>query len=77
MYQAGTNGTPECKSHLVVVMLLPLVFGRLMLMVPRLCCNVDFGQVIAFAATSLLHLPHEMVPRGFVHLFHFFVDNVM
>jgi hypothetical protein len=76
MYQAGTNGTSECKSHLVVVMLLSLVFGRLMLMVPRLCCNVDFGQVVAFSVTSLLHLPHEMVPRGFVHLFRFFVDNL-
>ncbi len=72
MYQAGTNGTPEGESHLV----LSLVFGRLMLMVPRLCCNGDFGQVIAFAVMSLLHLPHEMVPRGFVHIFRFFVDNL-
>ncbi len=76
MYQAGTNGTPECKSHLVVVMLLSLVFGRLMLMVPRLCCNVDFGQFVAFAVTSLLHCPHEMVLWGFVCLLHFFVENL-
>jgi hypothetical protein len=76
MYQAGTNGTPECKSHLFIVMLLSLVFGRLMLMVPRLCCNVNFGQVVAFAVMTLLHLPHKMVPQGFVHLFHFFVDNL-
>jgi hypothetical protein len=76
MYQAGTNGTPECESHLVIVMMLALIFGRLMLMVPCLCCNVDFCQVVAFAVMSLLHLPHKMVLRGYVHLFHFFVDNL-
>ena len=54
MYQAGTNGTPECKSHLAAVMLLSLVFGKLVLLALRLCCNVDFSQVVAFAVTSLL-----------------------
>jgi hypothetical protein len=55
MYQVGTNGTPECESHLVVVMLLSLVFGKLVLLVPHLCCNVDFSQVVTFAVTSLPH----------------------
>ncbi len=80
MYQAGTNGTPECKSHLVIIMLLSLVFGRLMLMVPRLCCNVDFGQVVAFAVTSLLHFTSQDGPAGicsFIPIFLLTIHHVM